>query len=159
MEEFISNCQWQPASPGSLSLLLPMSHVVGGPWVGFSGCVPVLSICCLPPSCSTTCISNPFLRQLWWAFTTSLQENKMQHLPVSVQLDGHTSSCWAFFRNIILGFCYKNKNKTPSLTSTQILSSTTTGISLHENNNFAFSFCLVGLWHQAKLFALSHVYI
>lgn len=120
MEEFISNCQWQPASPGSLTLLLPMSLVVGGPWVGFSGCIPVLSTCCLPPSCSTTCIFYPFLGQLWWTFTTSLQENKMQHLPVSAQLDGHTSSCWPFFRNIILGLCYKNKNKNPTLTSTQM---------------------------------------
>lgn len=59
------------------------SCVVGCPWVGLPGCIPVLA---RKPKCSA-------------------------HL-AQPSCSGHTSSCWASFRRITLGLCYKNKNPT-----------------------------------------------
>lgn len=92
------------------------SRVVGSRWVGFPGCIPVLSTCCLPPSHSMTCVSYPS----WGSRCGKPSPLLARGTKCSARLaqpswNGHTSSCWASFRRITLGLCYKNKNKNPVL--------------------------------------------
>ena len=117
MDEFKSNRQRWSVSPGSLTLLAGQSHIVGRPWVGFPGCIPVLSTCLLP-SRSTTCASYPS----WGSRRAEPSLLLTRKTKCSTRLaqpswNRHTSPCWASFRRVTLGLCYKNKNKKPTLPS------------------------------------------
>lgn len=119
------------------------SCIVSSAWVRFPGCIPTLTTCCLLPSHSMTCVSCPSWGSRCGEPSLFLaRKTKCSACLAQTAWNGHNSFCCGPFRRIILGLCYKNKNKTLTMLPSPPPSSPTNKHFFLESHELAFPDCL-----------------